>query len=388
MATKVEPGDRKGHWLVTVTVGSRDTRKRRKITLCPPSCRDACSRRHKVRVESKNAAAAEARKIEARLERSYTTRTVADVANRWIELREEDDAEPLSRNTLFNYRNAIKNDIIPAFGKRDVADITVADVEDWVRNYSRIKKPATGERALVVIRHVLERARYEGLISLNPAQGIKRPRRPPVPVRMPTEDQHRALLAALEEHAELWLRGFVVLSANLGTRRGELAALQWRHIDRERQEVIVEQSVDRWGAIKPTKTGITARVAATPAAWSMIGELAVEHVKNARETTGVDHRFPPDDDFVFHGQRLGEPRKIDAISRALARFQDSHEELDRIPLHQFRHRFGSKIAEGFGAEEAGKRLRHASGSRTAEEFYIHATEADDAGRAVLEAIEL
>lgn len=108
-------------------------------------------------------------------------------------------------------------------------------MQDWFDRYSRTA-PGGANRALDVLRQILNHGVACGYLFANPASGVARNPRPK-PNRFLSRDEVRRLHAALEAHQG---RGSGQQQADIirlllltGCRKGELVHLRWSEIDGE-----------------------------------------------------------------------------------------------------------------------------------------------------------
>lgn len=109
--------------------------------------------------------------------------------------------------------------------------------------------PGTVLLDLATIRSVLNHARREWGIAIdNPVEKIRKPASPPHRDRVLSEDEETRLLDALtpgELRAEggkfskntrnTWIKPMVIVAIETAMRRGELLALEWKHVNLERR---------------------------------------------------------------------------------------------------------------------------------------------------------
>lgn len=105
--------------------------------------------------------------------------------------------------------------------------------------------PGTVLLDLATIRSVLNHARREWSMAIeNPVEKIRKPPAPPHRDRVLNQDEERRLLEILtpgnlrgeggrysKETRDTWLKPMVILAIESAMRRGELLALEWRHVD-------------------------------------------------------------------------------------------------------------------------------------------------------------
>jgi integrase len=96
---------------------------------------------------------------------------------------------------------------------------------------SREVKPATVNRELTVLRHMMSKAVKWELIDKNPSNGVKALPVPQSLERILDIDEESRLLAACDQIRSKVLRPAIILALNTGMRRGELLSLTWDQID-------------------------------------------------------------------------------------------------------------------------------------------------------------
>ncbi|MDI7775502.1 site-specific integrase [Asticcacaulis sp. EMRT-3] len=145
----------------------------------------------------------------------------------------------------------INRHIIPLLGSRRVRDLTTPDINRFMRDVAAGKTAVdvkTGPRGRAIVEGgngtaartvgllggILSFAVSEGIISINPCRGVKRPADARREVRLSPE-QYRALgnaLRASDANAEAWqaVAAFRLI-AFTGCRLGEVQKLKWSEVD-------------------------------------------------------------------------------------------------------------------------------------------------------------
>ncbi|WP_374623142.1 tyrosine-type recombinase/integrase [Devosia sp.] len=157
---------------------------------------------------------------------------------------------PKKSSTLATDRGRVERHIKPLLGRRLVIDLTPADVSRFVRDVASGKTattvkteklrgkaiveggPGAAARTTGLLGGILSFAIVEGVISTNPARGVKRPADRKRSRRL-APAEYRALGKALEAaEAEHWqARAGIRLIALTGCRLSEIARLRWSEID-------------------------------------------------------------------------------------------------------------------------------------------------------------
>ena len=116
------------------------------------------------------------------------------------------------------------------------AGLTPAAIREWRDQRLREVAPATVNRGLAVLSHVIEHARREWGIDmpLNPVASVSRPKNARGRTRRLVGTEERRLLAACgggRAGRAAYLRDVVLLALETAMRRSELLALRWEDID-------------------------------------------------------------------------------------------------------------------------------------------------------------
>lgn len=202
-------------------------------------------------------------------------------------------------NTYANYVTIRDKIIVPAIGKRLVAQIRPRDMRIFM---DRLQSEYSASR-VVVIRAVLSGAFREAveldIIDRNPLADIriKQPEQPDIAVW--TIDDVKKLMAYIVDKPRdnAWYR----LALTTGMRPGELRALSWESLSLEDGSVLVSRTASRDERYRPvikqaTKTGKSRLVNIPPATVAALREWRTYHLQE-RLRADVWH----DNDLVFPG---------------------------------------------------------------------------------------
>ena len=124
--------------------------------------------------------------------------------------------------------------LLPAFGSLPLNRIAPANVHRWFDEYSRTA-PGGANRALSLLRRILNQAVACGHLDTNPARGVKRNPRPKL-TRFLSREEIQLLHRALDRHAAV--RPSCARQADIirlllltGCRKSEIVTLRWQDID-------------------------------------------------------------------------------------------------------------------------------------------------------------
>jgi integrase len=251
-----------------------------------------------------------------------TGATIADAAAEYLRYIEHDRERKPS--TIKGYRWLINSQILPALGTTRVEELTQDQVEHWFAALAG--KPSSKRKTLVVLHGIMERARKQHRLPLNPVKDVEKPpqhRGGEIHVLSPEEVRALVRAAASAQDAAIYLT-----AAFTGLRMGELIALRWRDIDQDGATIRVRASYSA-GAQTTPKSG---KVRAVPLARDV-----------AEALTGLRSRpyLTGDDDLVFLGD-TGSYLDGSALRR---RYKAALASAGLRPLrfHDLRHTFGTRV---------------------------------------------
>ena len=124
--------------------------------------------------------------------------------------------------------------LLPAFGALRLDRIRRPLVERWFDVHS-LTAPEGANKALQLLRQILNAAVATGLIAANPTQGIKRNSRPKLTRFLSTEEidrLHRTLDRLVDERSSRQQPADIIrLILLTGCRKGEILKLKWSEVD-------------------------------------------------------------------------------------------------------------------------------------------------------------
>ncbi len=256
-------------------------------------------------------------------------RTFAEEGRRWIASRVD-----VAEKTRRTYSFALAS-LEASFGDRYPAEITPADVREWV-GANAAMRPASLRLYLFVLQHALDFAGVEP----NPARdrSVKLPREEKAVLEPPSGHDVAAILATVPPRWQLPLR----VLAETGMRVGEAHELEWRDVD-----ILSSRFRIRNGKTKAARR------------WVGVPEAVME---------AVVETCPPDDRTaerrVFPGFTPDVALRV--MSRACKTAGIAH-----YTPHDLRHRFASvKVAAGVPVTELAAHLGHSKKSLTLD-VYSH-----------------
>lgn len=230
----------------------------------------------------------------------------------------------------------LKKDVIPAWGKRKLKDITRRDIIKLIDDVAE-RGPIMANRTLAVIRKMLNFALNRDVIELSPCQNITPPGKETKKERVLSEDEIKALWPRMTKKLTNQTNRALKLILMTAQRPGEVASMQWNEID------------GRWWTIPSdkTKNGKEHRV--------FLNDIALELIGKPRKRG-----------FVFQSSRKpNHPVNQNAFGKALRGKMKNFEGVAYFSAHDLRRTAATHIARlGYGAN-VGKVLNHTDQSITA-----------------------
>ncbi len=305
--------------------------------------------------------------------------TVAEYVRGWL-----DSATHLAPKTLERYRELAEHQIIPHLGTTLLQKLRPAQIAEWHalllraggRN-GRPLAPRTVGHAHRVLHAALARAAKLETVSRNVAGVLSPPKVEASEVECLAESQIGDVLGKLKDHH---LHPLVVVALGTGMRRGELCALQWRHVDLDAASIQVERSLEETNEglrVKSPKSRHGRRRISLPG--SVVDTLRSHRVKQAELRLALGVGRPSPDDLVF-AREDGSPLSPDRLSQQWRRLANLLG-LPPVTWHAFRHSHASAlIAAGLDILTISRRLGHGSPAITLN-IYAHLFSNTDAAAA-------
>jgi len=337
-----------GHWAIVVEMRDPETgrRKRKWHSFSRP----------KRQAQIEVARLISAVKVGTYIEPSKTT--FAEFLDRWL----DDVRTRVAPKTHERYAQICHKNIAPLLGAIPLAKLKPEQIsEAYAKALASGRRkgngglsPRTVRQMHAIVKSALAQAVKWELLVRNPAAAVRGPK--VGRAAMQTYD-----LAQTAELIEL-ARGRRIFIPTLlavlgGLRRGEIAALRWRHIDLTGAQLAVVQSAEQTTAgvrYKEPKSGRGRTIALSA---TLLTELRAHRVRLARELLQVGKRLS-DDDFVVT-QADGSPLRPHSLGQEWVRFVARNGALPRIRFHDLRHAHATHLlSSGVHPKVASERLGH------------------------------
>ena len=165
--------------------------------------------------------------------------TLADYAEYYNELNKSN----IKITTYDNDKQKINKHIKPYFGKKKLTDITLSDLDKYKKDKLAEGLSAnTVGKLLTYIKTVLGYAVKNHIISDNPAEGVKKPKKKKYKYVILSPEELQMLLNAV---AGTDMEMPITLAALFGLRRSEVVGLRWSDIDFDGKKITISGTVTR-----------------------------------------------------------------------------------------------------------------------------------------------
>jgi integrase len=323
-----------GHWAIVLDARDPDTGKRK--------------RRWHSFTGTKRAAQVECSKLIAAITGGTyvdpSRQTVAQFLDKWLAYM----ASQLSPRSHERYTEIVRKNLVPALGAVRLTKLRSIHITDTyakaIASGRRDGKGGLSAATIVYMHRVLKQALAQAVswheLVRNEADAVKPPKIERKQMKVLDTDGTAALI---EKARDTTLFIPILLGVTTGMRRGEVAALRWRHVDLGRAQISVEESAEQTKAgirYKPPKSG-KGRAVALPA--TVVEELRGHRIKQAETLLRVGIRLS-DDTFVV-AQADGSPFQPRSLTHAFDLFLAKHK-LPRVRLHDLRHTHATAMLKG------------------------------------------
>ena len=163
----------------------------------------------------------------------------AAYANKWFEVFHLPN---VSEGTAKNTRSILTGHLIPYFGNRDIASITVSDVQSFFNTKRKLSKSMC-DKMFIYLNQIFKRAKKDKIISENPCDDddISYSKKKTERQALETDQAYN-----VEKHIED-IRGIdrleVAFALHLGLRREEFLGLRWEDVNFQKSEIRVERAI-------------------------------------------------------------------------------------------------------------------------------------------------
>lgn len=338
-----------GHWAFVVSRVDPATGKRRRVW-------HSFEAKNKSEAENKRTEILETIRVGIYQEPSKVT--VAQYLDGWL----ADIKARVAPRTHERYAEICRKNIVPLLGAVRLLELRTPQIrkawttalESGHRRTRRALSARTVHHMHTVFKNALGQAVSDGLLAHNPAakKGVApKPDRPD----LHTYDiaQTAELLETIRETP--WFVP-VMIAVLCGLRRGEICALQWRHVDLATGHLSIARSAEqtRQGVrYKQPKSGKGRTVAL---AASVVEELRQHRLQQAQDLLRLGVRLN-DDTFVC-AQADGSPLRPNSLTIAWSRLAAAGT-LPRIRFHDLRHACATHMLKlGVHPKVASERLGH------------------------------
>lgn len=323
----------------------------------------------KTRLEAKQALDELAYEIRYGTKKKATDMTFEDLYEEWIDFQRSS----VKKSTIAIYVRYAKNQILPAFGKMKIIDITVSYCQKMVNEWH--KKYKTYDTMRKQTAQILQYGISQEYIERNVMKNTQLPRRKEQEEQRKyyTKEELKTLLGAFKDFGNTKQYAYFRLLAYTGMRKSEVLALQWKDVDTFNKELHINKTV----AVDEHKNIIlqTPKTKASRRTISIDTEtLAILNDWRIQQRTDylkLGYNTSSDDQHIFTSIKntLYVPNTVNDWLRYILKKYD----LPRITPHGFRHTHVSLLLEaGESVKVVQYRLGHEN-SKVTLDIYAHIT---------------
>ena len=250
----------------------------------------------------------------------------SEEAGKWLEKIEPE----VGIRTFVDYKQVVKNHLLPAFGNRQINQIKPDEIVAFRNEKHKKLSPRTTNKILGVLKMVFAYSEEKEHLRENPARSVRRVKQTKEEMdflgRVEPDEIDRFLEAAPPDYYPLFFTAIWT-----GAREGELLALKWGNVDLKKQRINIRQTYDPYGYREPKSKSGKRSIVMSP----RLVEVLSEHKATLRKSGNDDH--------VFQNTKGGPLNYANVISR------EFHPALERagirsIRFHDLRHTYGALTA--------------------------------------------
>ena len=267
----------------------------------------------------------------------------------------EDTAGSVKPSTLACYRRNIRCHILPRLGERVAAELTAAEVNDFIEQLQEDYSPKLVREVGGLLLRIV------AIAGVGYGENVTLPKAKQKAVEVFTEPELRQMGQVILRRPDKTGLG-VLLTAYTGLRLGELCGLQWQDVDAGAGLLHIQRTVERIAqtdggtclTVQPPKTENSER-------WVPIPKEMLRMLQTAQKQ--------PDSYLLTGRERIPDPRTCQYRYKAL---------LERCGVryrnfHCLRHSYATRCVErGVDVKSVSELLGHAD-VRTTLKLYVHSS---------------
>ncbi|QQU97753.1 tyrosine-type recombinase/integrase [Corynebacterium amycolatum] len=273
--------------------------------------------------------------------------TVGELGASWLSMQTH-----LKPSTFKTTDSTWRVHVKPYWGPWRVGDIRRSDVQAWVSGFDA--GASTVRKAHACLAQIIDVAVGDGTLSVNPARGVRLPRKPKAKKVYLTANQVKTLAKDSKRPELIWLL------ATTGLRWGEAAALRVRDVNVLKRRISVERNAVTVGSeviIGTPKTHERRTVAVPKRVMRMLEPLLKDKLPDALLWPARD------------GGPLPTPSTPDWYYGNLERVMKADKKFPYVTPHGLRHvAAGLMVGSGASVKVVQSQLGHASAAMTLDTY--------------------
>ena len=168
--------------------------------------------------------------------------TVHEFLMAWL----EQTRSLVKASTLANYEINVRVHLVPAFGGRKLKELKRGDVQKLITKlHDKGLATKTIANIVLTLHRAMGVAVLDGKLRANPCDKVELPKRTKPERKNASLEELTLIRAELQKPKyDAYRLGFLLAIA-IGARRGEIAAIQWKHVNFETGTVTIRQAFSR-----------------------------------------------------------------------------------------------------------------------------------------------
>lgn len=331
--------------------------------------------------------------------RHYTVRAWSEV---WLENEVRPNGSPV---TYANYKHLLDSRILPLLGEVGLSRLTPVMLTEWLaavrespRRSTRLpdekltrkrspsrplhapnNKPLSAKTLInyyQCLDTMLGAAVRLGVLTANPMDKVKRPKKKKTKVKFLTEERAVALLRCLQDEPNMCYRAALLLALLCGLRLGEVGELKLSDVDWKRGTIDISRALKYTGIdgnfVGDPKSEASQREIALPAGMMMVLRETWAYQEECKRLAPGVWRG---EGWIVHGWNGGQLHH-DTPSKWFRRFADAHG-FQGVRFHDLRHTHATiLLANNIDVVAVARRMGHDDPSVTLR-TYAHALDRRD-----------